>query len=49
MERIFWVNCPDCNFRYSVDYSLRRRDDVALECPSCRTKFAVTAAAAISE
>ncbi|WNG85869.1 hypothetical protein C6A87_018305 [Mycobacterium sp. ITM-2016-00317] len=49
MERIFWVNCPTCDCRYPVDSSLRHRTDVQLECPSCRGKFVVTAAAAISE
>ncbi|MDT0306462.1 zinc-ribbon domain-containing protein [Streptomyces sp. DSM 44917] len=49
MERIFWVSCPSCRFRYSVDHALRRRADVTLECPRCRDRFPVESAASIED
>ena len=48
MYRIFFVTCPRCERRFSVDYTIRHAD-VKLECPHCRTKFAVDEAAAIDE
>lgn len=48
MQRVFWVTCPDCRHDYMVDYGLRHTD-VPLECPMCRSKFAVSEAAAIDD
>ncbi|WP_460835994.1 hypothetical protein [Nocardioides hungaricus] len=49
MDRIFWVTCPQCQYRFSVDYSLRHDPEVRLECPSSRTLFGVDDAASILE
>lgn len=46
--RIFFVTCPGCDHSFSVDYDIRFAD-VHLECPRCRRKFEVDAAAAIDE
>lgn len=48
MQRIFWVTCPDCRHRFSVDYGIRHAD-VQLECPACRRAFAVDDAAEVDE
>ena len=48
MQRIFWVTCPDCEHRFSVDYGIRHAD-VHLECATCRRKFRVEEAAEIDE
>jgi hypothetical protein len=48
MYRIFFVTCPTCTHPFSVDYAIRFAD-VLLECPYCRTKFAVDEAASLDE
>jgi uncharacterized protein YbaR (Trm112 family) len=48
MDRIFWVECPSCRTKFSVDYGIRFVD-VDLECPKCRNKFPVAEAASVDE
>jgi len=38
MERIFWVECPECRGRFYCDYELRH-SKYELHCPFCQTTF----------
>jgi len=48
MERIFWVVCPHCGFKFYCDYALRR-SKILLICPSCHNEFLDEASAGIDE
>jgi hypothetical protein len=34
MERLFWIECPDCRARWYADWELRRAE-LPLICPKC--------------
>lgn len=38
VERIFWVECPQCHGRFYCDYELRY-SKYELYCPYCNTTF----------
>lgn len=38
MERIFWVECPDCHEKWYCDYELRH-SKYQLWCPNCHKTF----------
>ncbi len=40
MDRIFWVECPECHGRYYCDYELRHAG-LELICPYCQRAFKV--------
>ncbi len=39
MERIFWIECPQCARRWYADWELRRSVH-KLVCPQCEHQFA---------
>ena len=49
MERIFWVDCPQCSERFYCNYGELRHAGVPLLCPFCRARFLPDDAAAIDE
>lgn len=48
MERIFWVECPDCGTRWYADWALRNAG-LEMTCPQCRREFPPDDAAWIDE
>jgi len=38
MERIFWVECPECHGKFYCYYELRH-SKIELFCPYCHTSF----------
>jgi hypothetical protein len=40
MNRVFWVECPECKMRWYVEWELRHSEH-KLECPGseCNNKF----------
>ncbi|MDF1554505.1 MAG: hypothetical protein P1P84_15650 [Deferrisomatales bacterium] len=48
MERIFWVECPNCSTRWYADWQMRTaKHDMV--CPHCSKEFPVDEAAWIDE
>ena len=48
MERIFWVECPDCKTRWCADWELRHSEH-KMECPKCTKKFKAEEASWLDE
>ncbi len=48
MERLFWVECPDCQTRWYADWTLRHSEH-EMECPKCPRKFKADEASWIDE
>ena len=40
MNRIFWIECPNCQGKFFCDYELRFAS-LDLQCPFCEHKFQV--------
>lgn len=40
MERIFWIECPECGGKFFCDYELRHAG-LELHCPYCSKLFDV--------
>lgn len=40
MDRIFWIECPDCHGKFYCDYELRHAG-IELVCPFCHKQFRV--------
>ncbi len=40
MDRIFWVECPDCSGKFFCDYEMRYAG-IDLHCPFCGDQFQV--------
>ena len=49
MERVFWVECPDCHEKFYCNYREMRHAGVKLMCPSCRARFLPDDAASLDE
>jgi hypothetical protein len=49
MERIFWVNCPECDARFYCNYGELRDAGIKLLCPGCHARFLPEEAAALDE
>jgi ssDNA-binding Zn-finger/Zn-ribbon topoisomerase 1 len=39
MERIFWVECPECDCKFYCYHKEMRHAGVKLFCPSCHARF----------
>lgn len=48
MERIFWVECPDCAERWYADWVLRE-GPYPLICPRCHKEFLASEAKWLDE
>lgn len=48
MERIFWVECPQCSGRFYADYALRHAK-LKLHCPFCQSRFLPEESPALDE
>jgi len=40
VDRVFWVECPECHKRYFCEYGIRF-EDINLVCPFCKKEFKV--------
>jgi predicted Zn finger-like uncharacterized protein len=49
VERIFWVECPDCSTRFYCNYSELRHAGIKLLCPSCHARFLPDEAKSLDE
>ena len=49
MERIFWVECPDCHGKFYCNYDEMRHAGVNLHCPSCDSRFLPEGAASLDD
>jgi len=48
MERIFWVECPQCSTRWYADWELRKAKEDMI-CPQCGAEFPADEAPWIDE
>jgi len=49
MERIFWVECPQCRGSFYCNHKETRHAQVKLFCPFCRARFLPDEAAFLDE
>lgn len=49
MEKIFWVECPECHGKFYCNRQDMRQTSVKLFCPFCRTRFSSQEATMLDE
>ncbi len=49
MERIFWVECPQCDCKFYCNHTEMRHAGVKLFCPSCHARFLPEEAKSLDE
>jgi uncharacterized Zn ribbon protein len=49
MEKIFWVECPECHGKFYCNHQDMRHTSIKLFCPSCRTRFSPHEASMLDE
>ena len=49
MEKIFWVQCPDCRGKFYCNHQDMRHTTIKLFCPFCRARFSPQDAAELDE
>ena len=49
MEKIFWVECPECRGKFYCNHQDMRRTSIKLFCPFCRARFSPQEASMLDE